>query len=80
METLREMPIAERCEVVRYCRVDKMYNQDKKRLTLCIERTPVRLQMLQALELAGAEKKQGRAPKNHMVNELQDWLEALLAE
>lgn len=75
---LEPLTVPQTCELVQYCRVDKVYDESKRRITLCIERTQARPQFLAALEKLGGDRRFGRAPRTHMARELQMWLEALL--
>ena len=72
--------MAAKCEEIRYCRIDSMYDEKYRRITLCVEQTGIRevlLQLLQAPPIS-AELNQGKAPCTHMARELQDWLELLM--
>lgn len=63
----------------RFCRVDKVYNPQLKRITLSVEATGMRRAVVTALTDVGGAVKQGRAPASYMERELQEWLEAVLA-
>eukprot|EP00959_Pyramimonas_sp_CCMP1952_P290175 6069271-Pyramimonas_sp.AAC.1 len=60
---------------IRFCRMDKCYDQNKKKVLLNLD-PAIRPIILDCLAQTGAELKQGRAPPTHMESELQEWLEA----
>ena len=66
------------CEEVRFCRRDKTYKADIKRITLNIVSPKKRLLVLEAPGQTEAERKYGRAPPTAMERELQVFLEDLL--
>ena len=66
------------CNEVRFCRLDKKYKADIKRITLNIVSTEKRLLVLEALGQTEAERKYGRSPPTAMERELQTFLEDLL--
>ena len=57
------------CDEVRFCRLDKTYKADVKRVTLNIVSPQKRLLVLEALGQTDAERKYGRAPPTAMVRE-----------
>ena len=65
-------------ELVRFCRLDKMYKEDQRRITFSVANPAIRTHILKALSETGAQKKLGRAPPSRLEWELQPWLEALL--
>ncbi|CAK0886383.1 unnamed protein product, partial [Prorocentrum cordatum] len=63
----------ETMDIIRFTKVDKCYDQGKRRITLCIGE--YRKEVIGALQQLGAELKSGRAPASHMERELQECLE-----
>ena len=63
------------CHEVRFCRLDKTYKADVKRVTLNIVSLEKRLLVLEALSQTESERKYGRAPPTAMERELQAFLE-----
>ena len=80
MSELEAMDIEQRCEAVKFCRLDKMYNQELRRITFCCVDPGARQAVLKAFDEAGAERKQGKAPASYMERELQEWVEALIEQ
>ena len=72
----------EKCDMVRFCRLTKVFNKTQKRITICIRErhSDLRVAMLAALTQTDWSRKHGRAPPSHMERELQAWLEVLLGE
>ena len=62
---------------MRFCRLDKTYKADVKRITLNIVSQEKRLLVLEALSQTEAERKYGRAPPTATERELQTFLEEL---
>ena len=54
------------CDEVRFCRLDKTYKADIKRVTLNIVSPEKRLLVVEALSQTEAERKYGRAPPTAM--------------
>ena len=77
---MEEQSLEELADEVRLCKVDKVYSENMKRLTMSVERSGIRLDVIKALTELKAVRKQGRAPAGHMERELQQWLEAFLAK
>ena len=78
MEEYDQMSVADKCEAVRYCRLSTTYKSTDRRITLCLAPChPVRHSLLKAMEELKWERKFGKAPKNFMERELQEWLEVL---
>eukprot|EP00959_Pyramimonas_sp_CCMP1952_P170808 3569256-Pyramimonas_sp.AAC.1 len=63
--------------IIRLTKVDRCFDQDKRRITLCLQE--YRKEVIGALQQLGAELKSGRAPASHMERELQEWLEVFLS-
>ena len=80
MTELEGMDIEQRCEAVKFCRLDKMYNQELRRITFCCSNGEARAAVLKAFDEVGAERKQGKAPASYMERELQEWVEALIEQ
>ena len=66
------------CDEVRFCRLDKTYKADIKRITLNIVSPEKRFLVLEALSQTESERKCGRAPPTAVERELQAFLEGLL--
>ena len=66
------------CDEVRFCKLDKTYKANMKRIALNIVSPEKRLLVLEALGQTEAERKNGRAPPTAMARELQTFLEDLL--
>ena len=66
------------CDEVRFCRLDKTYKADVKRIKLNIVSPEKRLFVLVAPGQTEAERKYGRAPPTAIERELQTFLEDLL--
>ena len=77
-QTLSSMEMEDRLETVKMCRVDKMYDASKKRITFNISDGALRKTIISALNQTGAVHKQGRALASFMEREMQDWLEKLV--
>jgi hypothetical protein len=80
LEDLDTMSTEEKCEVCRFCRVDRMWKQDLKRITMSILSPKVREAILDGLKQLGAERKSGRAPAGNMERQLQGFLEKLFQD
>ena len=63
---------------IRYCRIEKMYSAEHKRLVLSVEATGIRAPLKAALLQTGAVAKHGRAPAGAMEFDMQEWLEELM--
>ena len=70
----------EKAEIIQFCKLDKMYQEGKKRLTVSIRETELRKAISRALLECGADRRYGRAPPTFMERELQQWVETLTAE
>ena len=68
---------AEKHELIQFCRLDRMYAADHKRLTFAARTSDLRGALGSSLTQLGAERRFGRAPPSFMERELQQWLEAL---
>ncbi|CAK0908617.1 unnamed protein product [Prorocentrum cordatum] len=68
----------QKCELVLFCMVDRMYEKEKKRLTLSVCDHQFRNYLTAALKTTSAKRKFSRAPATHMERELQDWVEQLM--
>ena len=73
----------QRAEKVRFCRIDKMFDKEKKRITFALaidnDGQVARKLVLSALKEIGSTMKHGRAPRTNMERELQGWLDELLS-
>ena len=67
-------------ETARMCKTTQLYQRDFTMLTLAVERTPVRKEILCILLGAGGVLKTGRAPPGAMEQQLSAWLDAALAD
>jgi hypothetical protein len=67
---------------VQYCRVQKMFDKDHKKLILAMEGPPeaASLAVSEAVVQTGAIRKYGRAPPGYMEDELQEWLEVFMKQ
>ena len=79
-EAWEKMDIPEKCEVIQFCRLDKMYRADSKRITLAIRNAEWRVTINKAMENVGWTRKYGRAPASFMERDVQQWLEVFLGE
>jgi hypothetical protein len=71
--------VPERAEMIRVFRVDRTYQSAKKKVTMNIEKTPIRKEFLAALaQIPDTEHKMGRSPPTNLERELQDWVESFL--
>ncbi|CAK0858501.1 unnamed protein product [Prorocentrum cordatum] len=68
----------QKSELVLFCDVDRMYEKEKKRLTLAVREPQFRGHLMQASKTTSAKRKYGRAPAKHMERELQEWVGQLL--
>ena len=76
-QKLTTLEYAQKMDIIKFTKVDKCYDQGKRRITLCI--AEARPELLSALQQIGAELKSGRAPASHMERELQEWLDVFLS-
>jgi len=74
-----EMTIAQKCEVVKICRKDKMFDSKKTRLTVVITDKAIRDVFLQCWDKMLVSRKWGKAPPTYLEREIQNWLEALMS-
>ena len=80
LEELNVMSLLEKTEVVRFCRVSKMFDPNLRRLTLSIPKPGLRAAMLSGLEQTRAERTMGRAPAGAMEREMQAYVDGLAEE
>ena len=81
MERLPEDRVVDTlAETARMCKTTQLYQKDFTMLTLAVERTPIRKEILCILLGAGGILKTGRAPPGAMEQQLASWLDAALAE
>ena len=69
-----------KADVIRFCRLDTMYNQDLRRITFAVVDTDVRNTVVKAMQETQAERKYGRAPRTWMEREMQEWVQHLVGE
>lgn len=74
---MKDMSIEETCDLVRFCRCHRMFNQEQRRITLAISDASLRTVVLAALVQTGAERKLGRGPAGNMERELQMYIEGM---
>ena len=67
-----------KADVVRFCLLDKCYNQAQRRVTIVVKDEGVRTAVGKAMEQLGFQRKSGRAPASHMERDVQMRLEELL--
>ena len=80
LENYSAMSTTDKAEVVRVFRVDKTYQSTKKKITMHIEKSGVRVEFIAAmLQIEGVEHKVGRAPPTNLERELQDWVERFIS-
>ena len=72
----QHMDIYSSSRVVRLFKVDKMFQQDQKRVSMYIF-GPIGKDLVEATTKAGATLKVGRAPASYMERELKEFLEAM---
>ena len=79
LTSLEEANIEEKCEMVRFCRINKMYKEDLRRIAIAIQPSAGQLRtvLLAALGQAGGERKMGKGPPTNMERELQNWIEGM---
>ena len=70
---LKPLSPAQICDEVRFCRLDKTYKADVKRITINIVSQEKRLLVLEALSQTEAERKYGRAPPTRNGNYKHVW-------
>ena len=70
------MDIYSRSRVVRLFKIDKMYQQDQRRVSMCIF-GDIAKDIVEVTQLCTATLKIGRAPATFMERELQEFLEAM---
>ena len=61
--------------MVKHCRMTKMYKPEMKRIIFKVEDEQLGKAMAASLELEGAQRKVGRAPKGELQRQLSSWLE-----
>jgi hypothetical protein len=72
--------ITERAESIRVFRVDKTYQSTHRKITMHVEKSGIRLELMQAmLQIKDVEHKIGRSPPTNLERELQDWVESFAA-
>ena len=69
-------------DLVRMFKLSKVYDKDKRRLTICLapQLVEVRTAVAGCLVQLGWVRKFGKAPPSHMERELQEFLEALVGK
>ena len=70
----------EKGEAFMFCRVDRTYNGETKRITMAIRDQDWRKTINKAMEERKWDRKYGRAPASFMERDMQQWVETLLAE
>ena len=73
------MDLIARCDLLPHCKLDKCYDKEKMRLTLCLDRLPTEEgEVLKScITLLGGERKAGRAPSSAFEDQLEMWLDSL---
>ena len=71
------MDLQEGADQILYCRLERCYKQEFKKVVLSIERSGVRSAVLSALTQLGGSRKQGRAPRGAQERDLEVWLQSL---
>ena len=79
-EGLEMLQPDEKHEVVQACRLDKTFQQDLRRITICIRTVEVRNAVINSIEQLGGERKSGRAPRGNMEREIQQWVDGMVGE
>ena len=79
-ESLEMLELDEKQEVAQTCRLDKTFQQDTRRITICIRTAEVRNAVINSFEQLGGERKSGRAPRGNMEREIQQWVDDMLGE
>ena len=80
VNTYKEQSWQDKAQMVQFCKLEKMYAADQKRIVMAVERAEMGAQILAALKQLGREQKFGRAPPGAMEWELQEWVEELLRQ
>ncbi len=79
VDAISKASMAERVEAVRVFRVDWTYQSNREKITMHIEKTGIRLELLSAMDqIADVERKMGRSPPTTLERELQDWVESFM--
>ena len=80
-----EMPTNDRSDIIKLCRVVKMYKEGERKVVFSFGTTPLDVELQMASHalppsLETWSVKVGRAPASHMERELGDWLKISLDE
>ena len=67
-------------EAFMFCRLDRTYSGDTKRITLAVRDPEWRQTINKAMDELGWVRKYGRAPASFMERDMQQWVETLLVE
>ena len=68
--------IEEKADLIKYCRVDRLYRCDQRKLMMCVQDEAISA-VVSALVQLGGVRKQGRAPASWLERELQLYLQSL---
>ena len=79
-DEVERMTNEEKGEAFMFCRVDRTYNGETKRITMAIRDQDWRKAINKAMEELKWDRKYGRAPASFMERDMQQWVETLLAE
>ena len=88
VELYIKMSVVEKGEIAKFCRISKIYDTTKYRVTMCFgpaedavrARAIIMTAMHSLEEEMGFEFKQGRPPPSYMEREIGSWLQALLEQ
>ena len=73
-----EYTLEKKCDLVLVCKVEKVFQKGKKKITLCLRNQAFREMIMQACKgIDQMELKQGRAPSTFLEREIQTVLEAM---
>ena len=83
-EELDNMDTEDKAEIIRVCRLDRVYAEGKRRLTFYLaeehdpDKEPIRKSINTAMgQVPGTIRKVGKSPATFMERDLQQWLEVL---
>ena len=69
----------QKLELIKICKIEKVYAADRKKLTWClVDRPTLKRAVVKSMALIpGAQRKLGKGPQTFMERDLQQWLEAI---
>ena len=76
-QSLDTLSLDDKAYAIMYCRLDKTWAPESRRLSFCIRDPQLRRLLLDCLGQTGAQRKLGRAPRGGLERELETWLDGL---